>query len=73
MNTQTRIRAIVGYTVALTCIAWVLLHLVSIFVLGPIMIVEYNLSILIVEIGIIVGGAVCLVTTMTKFTWMKQE
>jgi hypothetical protein len=57
-------REIVGFSVALTSIGWVLLHLFSFLFYGNMVVGESNPIILIFELTITVTGLLCFLTTI---------
>ena len=62
-NLISKFTEMMGLSVAVTCIGWVLVHLISFLFYGFILVGESNLFILIFEISFTILGLVCFVTT----------
>lgn len=60
-------REIIGFSVALTSMGWVLLHLFSFLFYGNMGIGENNPIILAFELAITVTGFLCFLTTIKKY------
>jgi hypothetical protein len=62
-NFLSKFTEMMGLSVAVTCIGWVLVHLISFVFYGFILVGESNLLILLFEISITILGLFCFVTT----------
>ena len=62
-NLLAKFTEMMGLSVAVTCIGWVLLHLLSFVFYGFVLVGESNLTILVFEIFFTILGLVCFITT----------
>ena len=62
-NLLSKFTEMMGISVAVTCIGWVLIHLISFVFYGFILVGESNLVILVFEISFTVLGLACFITT----------
>ena len=62
-NLLSKFTEMMGLSVAITCIGWVLVHLISFVFHGFILVGESNLFILIFEISFTILGLVCFIAT----------
>lgn len=62
-NLLSKFTEMMGLSVAVTCIGWVLVHLISFVFYGFILVGESNLFILTFEISLTILGLVCFITT----------
>ena len=60
-------KEIVGFSVALTSMGWVLIHLFSFLFYGNMVVGESNPIILVFELTITVTGLLCFLTTIKKY------
>jgi hypothetical protein len=53
------LRDVIGFSVAFTCISWVILHLISFSLYGSLLIGESNPVILLLEVALTITGLFC--------------
>jgi hypothetical protein len=62
-NLLSKFTEMMGLSVAVTCIGWVLIHLISFVFYGFILVGESNLLILLFEISFTIFGLFCFIIT----------
>ena len=66
-------REAMGVGIALTCITWVLIHLITFFFYGYILVGETNKLILVGEVALTSVGLLCLLVTFYKDRFSSRE